>query len=632
MAKIRIGDLKPNPFRRMDRYPIDRNKLEALKGSIKETSFWDNLLARAAPDGDGCEIAYGHHRLIALRELQEEGLIGDEVDIPVRHLDDAMMIRIMGNENMDTWGTNTTVMMETVQVAKDFIEAAISRSETADQLKRTDKFVYTLFADWNQEERENFQRAKKQGVGEPIIRKFLGSNWKKWMVQGALAVLNDTQIDREAVESFENAHQAEAFRTAVKEKGVPKEEQAPLAKEILRRIGNQGQKLTARKIEEHVHAIFSSGKAENRPETKKNGKPDPKEKEGHSKYGFRSGNLQKFFRVAGFMSGDKIYIMPGRISLYDGDRSFVAPYDTDFECSIKDRAGFITLVKKISDPFRIFRAEEKRIVLETQRISASFECEDPGPDHRQAFALARGDDVPWKQTPPNLIRAVTSCAISVHPDEGSFGPFGAIQLSGEHVLSFDLERASQCALPGGVETPVAIPLSRIPYIRQFWAADGSISRICFSGEWFMHHTEQDWYSVRSQNLDPELAEYPSFPHPEVRAWFEKERQTPIFVKLRHEMQNALKRALPVKKDETDLIKVTIDRNSFAVHRGGYRENLPIENGPQITIRFMINHRNFIDALQHEEINSERSCEIDLAGEVIIFQCDDFKHVLKLRRC
>lgn len=87
---------------------LERN---TQKASIEETSFWDNLLAR--PAGKGYEIAYGHHRLVA---LQEAGI--KEVDIPVRKIDDGMMIRIMANENRDSYKANRAVTIETVRVAR----------------------------------------------------------------------------------------------------------------------------------------------------------------------------------------------------------------------------------------------------------------------------------------------------------------------------------------------------------------------------------------------------------------------------------------------------------------------------------------------------------------------------------
>jgi hypothetical protein len=108
--KIAVTELKPNPFRRMEHYPIVAEKVEALLNSITSTSFWDNLLARSAEDGEGYEIAYGHHRLAALKKA---GIT--EVDIPVRPLSDDDMVRIMAHENMQEWTSNASIEQETVR-------------------------------------------------------------------------------------------------------------------------------------------------------------------------------------------------------------------------------------------------------------------------------------------------------------------------------------------------------------------------------------------------------------------------------------------------------------------------------------------------------------------------------------
>ena len=109
--KIAVRDLLPNPFRHLERYPIDEAKVAALVYSIKDTTFWDNLLARKAPDNAGKkEIAYGHHRLMALKKA---GVI--EIDIPVRDLDDTTMAKIMAHENMEEWAHSAIIEQETVR-------------------------------------------------------------------------------------------------------------------------------------------------------------------------------------------------------------------------------------------------------------------------------------------------------------------------------------------------------------------------------------------------------------------------------------------------------------------------------------------------------------------------------------
>ena len=65
--KVKIKDLKPNPFRDMKNYPINQEKIQSLTNSINETGFWDNILARK--NNGNIEIAYGHHRLVVLKKL-----------------------------------------------------------------------------------------------------------------------------------------------------------------------------------------------------------------------------------------------------------------------------------------------------------------------------------------------------------------------------------------------------------------------------------------------------------------------------------------------------------------------------------------------------------------------------------
>lgn len=120
--KIAVKNLRPNPFRHLERYPIDDVKVDALKKSIKETTFWDNVLVRPATNGhDGFELAYGHHRYIALKKL---GV--DKIDVPCRDLDDTTMAKIMAYENQEEWGTNAKVEMETIRsIVEGFAEGRI---------------------------------------------------------------------------------------------------------------------------------------------------------------------------------------------------------------------------------------------------------------------------------------------------------------------------------------------------------------------------------------------------------------------------------------------------------------------------------------------------------------------------
>jgi len=163
--KIKVKNLVANPYRNIKAYPIDQEKIRQLRNSIKETTFWDNILARSAHGKQ--QIAYGHHRLIAIREELGEDTV---VDIPVRDLSDENMLKIMANENMREWSTDLRVVMETVRAAKKFLE---EHPEIIAQYR---------------------DPRGSQELGASVISRFLGRNWSKARVEGILRMVKDKEI------------------------------------------------------------------------------------------------------------------------------------------------------------------------------------------------------------------------------------------------------------------------------------------------------------------------------------------------------------------------------------------------------------------------------------------------------
>ena len=122
MPQYAIKDIQPNPFRHIDRYPIRREKVEALKASLKTTGFWGNVVARE--QNGGVEIAYGHHRLVALKEHYGPD---EQIDLIIRDLHDDAMLQIMARENMEEWGTSASVEHETIRaVVEAYAEGRIA--------------------------------------------------------------------------------------------------------------------------------------------------------------------------------------------------------------------------------------------------------------------------------------------------------------------------------------------------------------------------------------------------------------------------------------------------------------------------------------------------------------------------
>jgi len=211
--RVRVKDLVPNPFRDIKNYPIDLKKVESLAKSITETGFWDNILARKK-DGR-IEIAYGHHRLIALQRDCAPGFV---IDIPVKELDDAMMIKIMANENDEQWAITPGIVHETVRVTKEFLLSShgLTFIKTKNPKRKIDYF----------HSQEAFQ-----------IAEFLGGNWNEYRVALALRRLESFakgELDKKSVESLPTERSARDFYAAVKMVKPSKKAQQIVAVKIVK--------------------------------------------------------------------------------------------------------------------------------------------------------------------------------------------------------------------------------------------------------------------------------------------------------------------------------------------------------------------------------------------------------------
>jgi len=105
---VPVSKIDPNPYRDITHYKLRADKIAALKESIEQTTFWGNVVVREV--GGRFELAYGHHRLAALKELKTR-----EVEVIVRKLSNAQMIKMMSRENMEEWRSSAGGEMETVR-------------------------------------------------------------------------------------------------------------------------------------------------------------------------------------------------------------------------------------------------------------------------------------------------------------------------------------------------------------------------------------------------------------------------------------------------------------------------------------------------------------------------------------
>jgi hypothetical protein len=241
--KYKLKDIKPNPFRNIDNYPINREKVKALRESIGQTGFWDNVVARQ--NNGHPEIAYGHHRMSALRE--EYGP-SHTIDLILRPLSDEDMIKIMARENMEEWGSNAQIEMETVKaVVLAFAEGRI-------KLQATSRDVECRYA-------PSFIKGNAKNAfayNAVTVGSFIG--WHPEKVKGALRSLE--LIERGGADESDfagiSSSQAEAIATEAistlkwREKSRMPQTAIPKAREVSRKIAKTFRENKERKAAKEV--------------------------------------------------------------------------------------------------------------------------------------------------------------------------------------------------------------------------------------------------------------------------------------------------------------------------------------------------------------------------------------------
>mgnify|MGYP003643105523 CR=1 FL=1 len=221
--KVKVKDVSPNPYRNIEHYPLNKDKIIALTQSIEKTGFWDNLVAREV--NGKIEIAYGHHRIEALRLAEGFGY-DFEFELPIKEIDNGTMIQIMANENMQEWSHSIGVIDETVKVAKEYLRLISGKQPSSKQ-------------------------NHKDYISSNDISDFLGWNQSKVSQSlKRLSLIEEGTITKEAVESLPSSTHAEEFAKAIntsKVKFTP-QEQNQIAKEIVE--SGEGK----RKVKERIEA------------------------------------------------------------------------------------------------------------------------------------------------------------------------------------------------------------------------------------------------------------------------------------------------------------------------------------------------------------------------------------------
>ena len=104
---IKLIDVVNNPYRDFKLDPINPETVQKMEDSIEELGFWGGLAVRKA--GTKYQLAFGHHRLEALRKLG-----WDKADLNVVKYDEDQMVRAMVVENATQRGAEGSAALDSV--------------------------------------------------------------------------------------------------------------------------------------------------------------------------------------------------------------------------------------------------------------------------------------------------------------------------------------------------------------------------------------------------------------------------------------------------------------------------------------------------------------------------------------
>lgn len=220
--KVKLKNVRPNPFRDMKTYPCKQDKLKALSLSIKDTDFWENIVARECKGG--IEIAYGHHRLEALKSIYP---LTKEFSFIIRDLDDTEMAKIMAAENMEEWGSDADVEQETVRaIIKGYADGRIDLGNMKKDTPKTAIRYAPRFSIGDVQ-----RPAPERPYTTEMLVKFLG--WNEYRVKTALQSLALIESGKAKAETFKglSAEQASVTNQLVNRHSKTSQLKAKLARD-----------------------------------------------------------------------------------------------------------------------------------------------------------------------------------------------------------------------------------------------------------------------------------------------------------------------------------------------------------------------------------------------------------------
>jgi hypothetical protein len=251
MTDIALSLIDPNPFRNFELHPIDQVQVERLKASIGSDGFWASVTARKV--GDRYQLAFGHHRIEAARDVPKI----DSVPLEVRELSDWQMVRMLASENATQRGTTAAASLDAI--------AAISKEVSRQCIAGDAALIAKNFAVSLTAAERMWGNIRAGGTpGEDCIVAVAPTGaFTLGQIRTALGVLRDSRsepsiFDANCARLFRLDYHLQEFRRIVTGDVVrsylPVEKQFSFAQQIIAALGTS--ELTAIKLRERANIIF----------------------------------------------------------------------------------------------------------------------------------------------------------------------------------------------------------------------------------------------------------------------------------------------------------------------------------------------------------------------------------------
>lgn len=188
---LNLSEVRPSRFRDLAAYPLDAVKVDELRGSIRNTAFWEDLPVRET--SDGYELIFGHHRMAAaLEELGPDFA----ASFAVHAVDDDEALRRMADENSDVWATDPKHVALIVSQARARLDAMLDEALTWEAAlahpwlgswpqnfaANSEPRCVILFGPEGNGGPTNLAQAAEKGVGRETISAYLDmQSPKRWM-------------------------------------------------------------------------------------------------------------------------------------------------------------------------------------------------------------------------------------------------------------------------------------------------------------------------------------------------------------------------------------------------------------------------------------------------------------------